>query len=117
VTYSDVTEQHLPMYIACERAFEVETMAAMFDARELAQVDATMCDEGNDLDNDGDLDHRCVAERGLHVADNTCKLVVDASSLVTLDGVKRPAIFGGTLETRGTGAALTYSLTVDRFSN
>ncbi|NVB85506.1 MAG: hypothetical protein HOV81_44490 [Kofleriaceae bacterium] len=117
VTYSDVTEQHLPMYISCKHSFEVETTVAMFDARELPQVDASMCDEGTDVDNDGDLDHRCVAERGLHAEGNTCTFVVDASSLVTLDGTRRPAIFGGTLETRGTGTALAYSFTIDRFSN
>ena len=114
VTFSDVTEQHLPMYVACAKPFAIETTTAMFD--DLAALDPGLCDAGTDLDDDGDLDHRCVAERGIHIADNSCTFVVDASALELADGQRHPAIFGGTITTRGFGEALTYELTVDRFS-
>lgn len=116
VELRDVTEQHLPLYVSCAKPFEIETRSAMFDDLEITGIDPAMCDEGVDLDEDGDLDHRCVTERGLHVDDNTCTFVVDASTLVTLDGKRQPAIFGGTITTRGRGEALAYEITVDRFS-
>jgi hypothetical protein len=108
VIYRDVREQHLPMFISCDQPFEVETTVAMFDTPQLDQVDTALCDAGTDLDNDGDLDHRCVAERGLHAETNRCTFVVDASALETLDGTKSSVIFGGTIA--------GGKITVDRFS-
>jgi hypothetical protein len=116
IEYRDVTEQHLPMYVTCAKPFEIETTAAVLDDLDNAQIDPAMCDAGFDLDGDGDLDHRCVAERGLHVVDNTCTFVVDASTLTTLDGERQPALFGGRLRALERGDRLTYELTIDRFS-
>ncbi len=115
-TFSDVIEQHLPMYVSCTRPLEVETESLMFDDGELARVDLALCGAGRDVDGDGDLDRRCVSERGKHVADNACTFVVDGSSLRTRDGGRHSAIFGGTLTSRGTGDELQYEITVDRFS-
>jgi len=117
IVFSDVIEQHLPMYVSCTRPFEVEALTMMFDDAELAGIDPAMCDAGRDLDGDGDLDHRCVAERGKHVADNACTFVVDASPVQTLDGASHRVIFGGTLTSRGADDALRYDITIDRFSN
>jgi hypothetical protein len=113
VSFSDITEQHLPMYMSCAKPLAIETTAVMFDAGDLELIDRAMCDAGTDIDGDGDLDHLCVAERGTHVADNTCTFVVDASNLQLLDGRRVPAIFGGTIATLD---GLRYALTVDRFS-
>lgn len=109
VTFSDVTEQHLPMYVSCTEPFATETVTRVVADAELPQIDTATCSVGAD-------GNRCVAERGVHAAGNTCTFVVDASKLELLDGKPGHAIFGGTLAARGTGPALRYELTVDRFS-
>lgn len=112
----DAVEQHLPIDLSCAEPLDIEATTSVFEDLELAQIDPDMCGERVDLDGDGDLERSCVVERGEHVAGNTCTFVVDGSTLETLDGERRPVIFGGTITTRGSGDGLTYEIAVDRFS-
>ena len=114
VVFRDVIAQELPLYMSCDKPFQVQTETLFVSDSEVAKLDRALCDDGT-VGSDGKLSYRCVAERAMNVEGNTCKFVVDGSSL-TMDGAAHPVAFGGTITTKGSGASLAYRIHVDRFS-
>ncbi len=114
VVFSDAIAQQLPMYLSCDKPFQIQTETQVVSDTEIAKLDRAMCDAGT-VGTDGPISYRCVVERAMNVDGNTCKFVVDGASLMT-DGRAQPVAFGGTITAKGAGASLTYSIRVDRFS-
>ncbi|HVJ93906.1 MAG TPA: hypothetical protein VM580_29150 [Labilithrix sp.] len=110
VVYRDVTTQHLPIYVACERPFRVVREVRSLAVNEASDLDLSTCQ----LD-DGGENYSCIFERVEHVANNRCTFVATDTLYRAADGTEQRLSIGGHLESND-AEPVRYRITVDRYA-
>jgi hypothetical protein len=106
VLYRDVSRQHLPIAITCEKPLRVARLFRSVRANERQGIDPATC--SNEL---------CLFERFEHVADNRCTFVATDARYRSSDGTELRLSIGGRLETKpGQSDPVKYRVTVDRYA-
>jgi hypothetical protein len=111
VLYSEVTQQHIPISIACEKPLRVLRFFQSVQADQIADIDLSTCSK-----RPNDDFYLCLFERFEHVADNRCTFVATNATYRTPDGTQLRLSLGGRLETRSASEPIQYKLTVDRYA-
>ena len=111
VTYADVTTQHLPIYVSCEKPLRVVRELRSVSKDDVEALDRSTCQ----LDGKDDDAHACVFERLEHVENNRCTFVAVGVHYRTAEGVEQRLSFGGKVEA-GSDAPLRYRVIVDRYA-